>query len=142
MTFSFLPDVNVWIALHYEGHDHHAKAAAWYRSLGGEVQMAFCRHTQIGMFRLMTTDAVMQGAPLTQNQCWDIYAQWIDSGRAFLQAEPAGLNSAFQRLTSADAPAPKTWAEGYLAAFAETAGLILVTFDRALAEKSKGAVRL
>jgi hypothetical protein len=142
MTSSFLPDINVWIALHYEAHRHHAEAVAWFRSLGDSASLVFCRHTQIGMFRLLTTGAVMQGAPLTQKQCWEIYAQWMDGGRTFLHAEPSGLDAAFQRLTSADAPSPKSWADAYLAAFAETAGLTLVTFDGALASKAEGAVLL
>jgi uncharacterized protein len=142
MTSSFLPDINVWIALHYEAHRHHEVAVAWFRTLDHQVALAFCRHTQLGMFRLLTTDAMMQGAPLTQKQCWGIYTQWIDGGRAFLHAEPAGLDTEFQRLTSADAPSPKVWADAYIAAFAEAAGLTLVTFDRALAGVAKGALQL
>jgi toxin-antitoxin system PIN domain toxin len=142
MTSSFLPDINVWIALHYEAHRHHAEAVAWFRSLDDSVSLVFCRHTQTGMFRLLTTGAVMDGAPLTQKHCWGIYAQWMDGGRAFLHAEPSGLDAALQRLTSSDAPSPKTWADAYLAAFAENAHLTLVTFDRALAAKANGAVLL
>jgi toxin-antitoxin system PIN domain toxin len=142
MTSSFLPDINVWIALHYEAHRHHAAAVAWFRSLDEGLALVFCRHTQIGMFRLLTTDVVMQGKPLTQKHCWEIYAQWVDGGRAFLHSEPSGLDSAFERLTSADAPFPKTWADAYLAAFAANANLTLVTFDRALAAKTRGALLL
>ena len=29
-TTSFFPDINVWVALTYEGHVHHATAAAWF----------------------------------------------------------------------------------------------------------------
>jgi predicted nucleic acid-binding protein len=36
----------------------------------------------------------------------------------------------------------KRWADAYLAALAETAELTLVTFDRVLAGKVKGAVLL
>lgn len=104
--------------------------------------LIFCRHTQIGMFRLLTTDTVMRGAPLTQKQCWAIYARWIDCGRAMLLADPADVDAAFKRLTSADTPSSEVWADAYLAAFAETAGLTLVTFDKALAEKARGAVLL
>jgi uncharacterized protein len=142
MTSSFLPDINVWIALQYEAHRHHAEAVAWFHSLDDGASLAFCRHTQIGMFRLLTTDSVMHGAPLTQKECWAIHARWIDGGRAFLHAEPVGLDAAFQSLTSADAPFPNSWADAYLAAFAETAGIQLVTFDRALAGKAKGAILL
>lgn len=142
MTSSFLPDINVWIALHYEGHRHHAAAVEWFRSVNESEPLVFCRHTQIGMFRLLTTDAVMRDATLTQRQCWALYARWIEGGRAALQADPAGLDEAFRKLTSTEAPAPKVWADAYLAAFAEAAELRLVTFDKALAEKVRGAVLL
>ena len=82
MTSSFLPDINVWVALHFDGHRHHHEAVEWFRSLSDDDPLVFCRHTQIGLFRLLTTDAVMCGEPLTQMQCWAIYSRWIDSGRA------------------------------------------------------------
>jgi len=44
--------------------------------------------------------------------------------------------------TSSHTPNPKEWADAYLGAFAETGNFALVTFDRALAAKTKGAVRL
>lgn len=142
MTSSFLPDINVWIALHFEGHRHHADAVAWFRGLDESAPLVFCRHTQIGMFRLLTTEAVMGGATLTQKQCWALYARWMEGGRAALYADPAGLDAAFRKLTAGDTPSPKVWADAYLAAFAETAGLTLVTLDKALAEKTRGAVLL
>jgi toxin-antitoxin system PIN domain toxin len=142
MTSSFLPDINVWIALHFEGHRHHAAAVEWFRSLDESEPLVFCRHTQIGMFRLLTTDAVMREAVLKQRQCWALYARWIEGGRAALHADPAGLDAAFRKLTSANAPSPNVWADAYLAAFAEAAELTLVTFDKALAEKTHGAVLL
>jgi predicted nucleic acid-binding protein len=59
-----------------------------------------------------------------------------------LQDEPPGIEAAFRTRTLASEPAPKTWTEAYLAAFAEAAGLTLVTFDRALAAMVEGAMLL
>jgi toxin-antitoxin system PIN domain toxin len=142
MTSSFFPDINVWIALHLREHDHHAQAQAWFTSLASTDQLVWCRHTQIGMFRLLTTDSVTQGASLTQKRCWDIYHHWILSGRAVLREEPVGVDAAFEQLTSADSSSPRVWADAYLAAFAELARLTLVTFDKALAKKARGALLL
>jgi predicted nucleic acid-binding protein len=44
--------------------------------------------------------------------------------------------------TGGASASPKAWADAYLAAFAEASCLTLVTFDRALAGKVKGAVLL
>jgi uncharacterized protein len=58
-TTSLFPDINVWIALTYEGHRHHANAADWFATLPPDASFAFCRFTQLGLLRLLTTKAVM-----------------------------------------------------------------------------------
>ena len=142
MTSSFLPDINVWLALHHQVHRHHLNVVQWFRSLDTDSKLIFCRHTQIGMFRLLTTQAVMGDEVLTQKQCWAIYAHWIDGGRATLLADPASTDEGFEALASADLPSPKVWADAYLAAFAVSSDLTLVTFDKALAQKASRAVVL
>jgi hypothetical protein len=56
---SLFPDINLWVALTYEGHVHHAVAAAWFGKLPPDATFAFCRFTQLGLLRLLTTKAVM-----------------------------------------------------------------------------------
>jgi toxin-antitoxin system PIN domain toxin len=142
MSSQLLPDVNVWVALHHQVHEHHESALAWFDGLDAERTLVFCRQTQIGFFRLLTTGAVMGDEVLTQRQCWTLYRQWISGRKATLENEPATVSQAFEQRTMADASSPKEWMDAYLAAFAETAGIQLVTFDRALAAKVKGAVLL
>jgi toxin-antitoxin system PIN domain toxin len=142
MTSSFLPDNNVWVAINHAIHRHHRSAMGWFDALAPDSILVFSRHTQLGFLRLLSTESVMQADALTQRQCWELYTQWITGGRAEFWNEPAGIDLAFQRITLSDERAPKVWADLYLAAFAETAGLTLVTFDRALAGKTKGAVLL
>ncbi|HWG21099.1 MAG TPA: TA system VapC family ribonuclease toxin [Terracidiphilus sp.] len=141
MTF-WLPDVNVWLAMHYPRHEHHGTAQAWFDRLDERQMLVFCRQTQLSFFRLLTTSAVMGKDTRTQRQCWTIYEDWLAGGRAVQQPEPPGIEAAFRPRTSGFDPAPKTWVDAYLAAFAETAGLTLVTFDKALARTAKGAVLL
>jgi toxin-antitoxin system PIN domain toxin len=139
---SYFPDVNVWLALHAERHEHHTAAVGWFDSLDEQQLLVFCRQTQLGFFRLLTTPAVMGNEILTQRQCWSIYEQWLAGGRAAIQSEPETIEPVFRAGTSVDEPATKTWTDGYLAAFAEAAVLRLVTFDKALAGKAKGSVLL
>jgi toxin-antitoxin system PIN domain toxin len=141
MTSWLLPDINVWVAMHHQRHAHHRVAEAWFNGLDEET-FVFCRQTQLGFFRLLTNPAVMGDETVTQQQCWAIYEEWLAEGRAVLQAEPPGIEPAIRARTLALEPAHKTWLDAYLAAFAEAAGLTLVTFDRALAAKVKGAVVL
>lgn len=79
---------------------------------------------------------------MTQAQCWSIYDRWIDSGVAIMAPESTDLESRMRAQTSARCVSPKTWADAYLAAFAEAGNLTLVTFDRALAAKAPGAILL
>jgi len=142
MNSPLLPDVNVWVALHHQIHEHHETALAWFEGLDTERTLVFCRQTQMGFFRLLTTDAMMGDEVLTQRQCWMLYRQWISDKKATLEKEPATVSQAFKQRTMAETSSPKEWMDAYLAAFAETGGIQLVTFDRALAAKVKGAVLL
>ncbi len=142
MTSSVFPDINVWLALSYPNHSHHEAAKEWLQSLDGDAVFVFCRHTQLGLFRILTTAAALGPDVLTQRQCWEVYDRWVEVGKAILAPDPAGLDGGLRQRTVADSPSPKTWADAYLAAFAETGNHTLVTFDKALAGRCKGAVLL
>jgi toxin-antitoxin system PIN domain toxin len=137
-TTSFLfPDINVWVALTHAGHVHHDVAHDWFDSLESEWRLHFCRFTQLGFLRLLTADAVMGGDVMKQTEAWAVYDRWLEDGRVGWLEEPPGLERRFRALTRLNSASPKAWADAYLAAFAETAQVTLVTFDRALRGKAK-----
>ena len=140
MTLSAFPDVNVWLALATPGHIHHKEAMRWFESLD-EADLLFCRFTQLGLLRLLTTAAVMGRDVLTQRQAWLAYDKFLAGGVRFLE-EPRMLDDHFRKLTRHASSSPKEWADAYLAAFAIEAGLTLVTFDKALAAKAKDSIIL
>jgi uncharacterized protein len=142
MTSSVFPDINVWLALVFDQHRHNEEAVRWYDALDPFTILAFCRHTQLGLFRLLSTKTVMDQYALSLRQCWQVYDDWIDTGQAIVLPEPGWIEQELRARTSQSMIAPKLWADAYLAAFAEAANLTLVTFDRALAGKVKGAVLL
>jgi toxin-antitoxin system PIN domain toxin len=143
-TKSFLfPDVNVWIALTYDGHVHHRAATKWFQSLGTNARLFFCRVTQLGLLRLLTTEAVMgKEEVLSQAEAWDAYNQWLLDERVTFLAEPPGIEESFRASSRSARPSPKDWADSYLVAFAATSNLTLVTFDRALKSKAEHALLL
>ena len=141
-TTSLFPDINVWVALTYEGHVHHAGAAAWFAELQSDAALAFCRFTQLGLLRLLTTAAVMGDEVMTQPQAWAAYDQWLQDPRVRFVDEPSDLEPRFRSLTRRRQPATKDWADSLLAAFATAGGLTLVTFDRGLRAKAKSAILL
>jgi uncharacterized protein len=136
-TRSFLfPDINVWIALTFEGHVHHVVARNWFVAQRGGARFFFCRFTQLGFLRLLTSEAVMgEDEVLSQSGAWRVYDRWIGDDRIEFMEEPSGLDPVFRGLTRLQKPAPKDWADSYLAAFADASQLTLVTFDRAIRQK-------
>lgn len=90
----------------------------------------------------MNNQAALREDTRNQRQCWELYDRWIDSGRASFMEEPAGIETGLRLRTASEFASPKIWADAYLAAFAQAAGLTLVSFDRALAGKVEGAVLL
>jgi toxin-antitoxin system PIN domain toxin len=137
-TRSFLfPDVNVWIALTYDGHKHHRIASKWYSALGDDARVFFCRITQLGLLRLLSQVAVMgKEDVMSQAEAWRAFDLLSSDDRVAVLAEPAGLEPEFRRITGQNPmPAPKDWADSYLAAFAQAGGLTLVTFDRGFATR-------
>jgi toxin-antitoxin system PIN domain toxin len=128
------PDVNVWIALLLENHVHREAARLWWQATDATV--AFTRFTQISVLRLLTTAAAMDGKPLSLNEAWRAYDRLFTDERVGLMPEPPEVETRFRQSTRAQTASPKLWADTWLLAFAESAGGILVTFDRALAARS------
>jgi predicted nucleic acid-binding protein len=67
---------------------------------------------------------------MSQADAWRAYDRWMEDGRIMLIEEPRAIEPAFRAMTRKPRPAPKDWADSYLAAFAVTGGLRLVTFDQ------------
>ncbi len=134
---SFLfPDVNVWVALTYGGHEHHQVARAWFEAVDMDSRVCFCRFTQISLLRLLTTSAVMgTDEVMTQVEAWEAYDQWEKDSRVVFLEEPSNVEAAFRALSRQRHPNSKNWADAYLAAFATVAGMRFVTFDRAFQGK-------
>jgi len=74
---------------------------------------------------------------LSQVGAWRVYDRWLEDDRVFFLEEPPNLEPRFRTFSHQQRAAPKDWSDSYLCAFAETVGLQLVTFDRALSTKSR-----
>ncbi len=142
-TRSFLfPDINVWVALTYEGHVHHGVAHDWLADSGSDVRLLFCRFTQLGLLRLLSAEAVMGDDVMNQTEAWATYDRWLEDDRVAFLDEPHDLERRFRTIARHRRPAPKDWADSYLAAFASVSQITLVTFDRAMRTKAKPVVLL
>ncbi len=136
---SFFPDVNVWIALAYEGHQHHGSASAWFSGLNRDV-IYFCRFTQLGLLRLLTHPSIMREDVRSQTEAWRIYDEFLQDERVSFhpEADPDLVESTLRKLTATGRSSSKQWPDAYLIAFARVAGLTLVTFDRGMRQMTAG----
>ncbi|MGH9402061.1 MAG: TA system VapC family ribonuclease toxin [Terriglobia bacterium] len=130
---SYFPDINVWLALAYRGHQHHAVAAAWFERVEAE-QAVFCRVTQVGFLRLLTHPAVMRDEVKTQQEAWKAYDQLTSDARVafYFESESARVEAVLRTLTATSRFSPQQWPDAYLASFASVSDLTLVTLDKAL----------
>ncbi len=142
MTSLIFPDLNVWVALSLRAHDHHDIAWRWYQSLRNNEELAFCRMSQLGMMRLLTTRSVAKDETLTQVEAWALYDRWIQKGGAILIEEPFGMETELRFHANRTTPSPKEWGDSYLVAFAASASLPLVTLDKGLSQRYARAILL
>ena len=131
---SFFPDLNVWIALSVSGHSHSVEAWTWFESLPTAARLIFCRYTQVGLLRLLTSQAAMREETLTVKQAWAVYDRWLNDPRIEFHPEPNGLDAAFRQATVPfyGHRAAKSIGDCFLLAHAIESGAPLVTFDQAL----------
>ena len=127
-----LPDVNVWLALTVTEHPHHAAAQAYWHEVSA-ARVLFNRVTMLGLVRLLMQPKVMGSAAFDAAQAWARYRLWRALPEVGSQEETAAVASRLeQTLAELCTPAlpARLFTDAYLAAFAQAAGLRLVTFDR------------
>lgn len=127
----FLPDVNVWLAMTFQAHIHHAAAKAWFDALGNEV-CYFCRLTQQGFLRLATNRKAFPMDAVQMDKAWELYDALLGDPRVAFAPEPPGVEPYWRTFTASRQFSPQVWNDAYLAAFAITANYELVTFDQGL----------
>ena len=128
-TISYLNDINVWVALVYDGHMHHAPVLEWFEGLDTD-QARFCRFTQLGLFRMLTNQRVMGPEVMGQRAAWAAYDKLRQDSRVAFQEEVPQVESVLRVLTQGSRPETNVWADAYLAAMAASSGLTMATLDR------------
>jgi predicted nucleic acid-binding protein len=69
---------------------------------------------------------------LASGDAWRVYQSMLTDERIGFAPEPLVLEAQWKKLTFQKRPTPKVWTDAYLAAFAHSASMRLVTLDRAV----------
>ena len=125
----YLVDVNVWFALVYQRHVHHDIALAWFDS-AKDGSAAYCRVIQLGLFRLLSNKAVMGNDVQTQSGAWLVWERLIEDVRVVFASASGELEACFRRSAGGKQSGHRQWTDAYLATFAESRGLQIVTCDQ------------
>jgi hypothetical protein len=123
-----LLDIGVWLAAIWSGHIHHPPVAEWFDERTDDLQL--CRVTQMGLLRLLSNPAVMGPDAVPRATAWRIIDQLRADDRVRWAGEPIQLEQTWRAISARDDNSHKLWTDDYLAAFAQTAEMTLVTLDK------------
>lgn len=124
-----VPDVNVWIALSEPKHSLRKRAEHYWHEEAAD-RLAFVPITMLGLLRLLTNKTVMQGAPLSSDEAWQVFQKWLAHPTVSLLQGPPGFHPAFHDWLRAGVVTTAGWMDAYLAATARSLGARVVSFDR------------
>lgn len=123
-----LLDVGTWLAAVWDGHERHGRVAAWFSAQ--EETLWLCRVTQMGLLRLLSNPSVLGDHVLSRADAWKVIDRLRADERVRWAAEPAQLEQAWRAISALDDNSHQLWTDDYLAAFAQAAGLSMVTLDK------------
>lgn len=129
---SILADVNVWLATLVQEHPHHDAAARWWRTevLPAGDRVSFCRLTQLGLLRLLSSERVMGSNRMNHSRAWAAARDVAGQSNVGVLQEPAGIDEQLATLCRGRGSSPGFWSDAYLAAFSLAGGHRFATFDR------------
>ena len=137
---TYLPDVNVWLALAVAEHVHHRVSVEWMNAV--DETIVFCRVTQMGFLRLLTNSRVMAQDVCTAERAWRTIEAFRLDDRIVVASEPPTLERSWRMITTFHKTGANFWTDTYLAAFVQVAGYTLVTLDRGFQKHKNLSVKI
>jgi uncharacterized protein len=126
----WLADVNVLLALCSGAHVHHVVAKHWLDGVDGAGEIVVCRVTQLGLLRLLSNRTVMGAQVLAPEVAWQMGLRLFEDDRFAFWGEAMELDKCLGELLAGRRVSASVWTDAYLAAFAKSAGIGLVSLDR------------
>ena len=125
-------DTNVWIAAVFTTHAFHQEAEQALHETTASRPAIFCRSTHQSFLRLASTPALVKtyGADsMTNRDALVALNALLALPQVCERKEHEGVVALWHRLASRETASPKVWMDAYLAAFAISGALRLVTLD-------------
>ncbi len=94
------------------------------------AKIAFNSHTMHGLVRILSNVRQLGPTPLSPPEAWAVYRDWRRDEAVVFAAEAKRSPIVLDGYVQAGLVLPRTWSDAYLAAFAESGNLRLVSFDR------------
>ena len=124
-----LPDLNLWLALAWRGHRHHAAACRYWEGAAADTVL-FTTVTALGLVRLLSQPRVMGDAVLSLGQASTFQAAFLLQPWVRLVYEASSSWPVFRHLLSQDTWPARLCTDVHLAALAIAGGWRLVSFDQ------------
>ena len=141
-----LIDANVWIAVSFEQHDHHALANRYISETSPDRPALICRATEQFWLRLLTTPALHRrydSLPVSNRDALTILSDTMELPNVrLIEEEPTGVRALWHRLAAIPSASPKVWMDAYLAAFAIRHAVEFVTLDKDFKNFVKDGLKL
>lgn len=128
-----LVDVGVWLAAVWGRHIHHPVVADWLDQRQAPLMM--CRVTQMSLLRLLTMPAILGDDTVDRSEAWNVVDALLLDDRMEWVDEPPALGAVWRALSARADQSHKLWTDDYLAAFAQSAGVDLITLDQRFADR-------
>ena len=121
----------MWLAVGLPRHPHHSAARSFW--LEGANALVFCRVTALGLVRLLTNPLVTGGEDFSVARSWEAYDAFRALPEVGLLDEPGECEELLAEWARSGRFTKRHWTDAYLAAFAVSGGLRLVSFDAGFA---------
>ena len=128
-----LVEPSVWLAAVFPTHPFHPLARQCLQRATPAEPAVFCRSSQQSFLRLASTPTLLKayGATgLTNRDALIALGALMALPQVSESEEPPGTFALWQRIAARDSASPKLWMDAYLAAFAISGGLRLVSLDQ------------
>ena len=126
-------DTNIWVASVFRLHPFHRAAQQKLEQATPASPAIFCRSTEQSFLRLITSDRLLKFYEVEglSNRVATLQLHKLQAmSQVRFQDEPAGTTALWHSIAALNTPSPRVWMDAYLAAFAISGGLQLLTTDK------------